>query len=289
MIRADYVTVRGALAYVEQSGTGRPVLCLHTAGQSGVQWRRTTQRLAALGYHVIVPDLPGHGRSEPAVDGPVRDLADYAQWCLDLLELLDVHDAFVVGCSIGGKIALDLAVRTGGDLAGVVAMAADARNTRTSVSGLLRELEDAAAPSRSDRTYFGTLAVVGRDVPPERAELIATMHRREDPLVSTSDLLGWATQDLRPSLHRIACPTHLVVGDDDLWLDVADVVWAGEQIRDARVTVLEGIGHYPMEEVEDFVELLHDWLRELGSRGAMRSPAGQDPRSVGHGRTEVRR
>jgi pimeloyl-ACP methyl ester carboxylesterase len=270
MIQASYVTVRGALAYVEQSGSGRPVLCLHTAGQSGVQWRYTTERLAALGYHVIVPDLPGHGRSEPAGDGPVRDLGDYAQWCLELLELLDVHEPFVVGCSIGGKIALDLAVRAGGDLAGVVAMAADAHNSRTSVSGLLRELEDAAAPSRSDRTYFGTLAVVGRQVPPARAELIATMHRREDPLVSTSDLLGWATHDLRPELHGIACPTRLVVGDDDLWLDVADVVWTAQQIPGGHSTVLEGIGHYPMEEVEDFATLLHGWLVELG---AARTPA----------------
>jgi pimeloyl-ACP methyl ester carboxylesterase len=270
MIQASYVTVRGALAYVEQSGSGRPVLCLHTAGQSGVQWRYTTERLAALGYHVIVPDLPGHGRSEPAGDGPVRDLGDYAQWCLELLELLDVHEPFVVGCSIGGKIALDLAVCAGGDLAGVVAMAADAHNSRTSVSGLLRELEDAAAPSRSDRTYFGTLAVVGRQVPPARAELIATMHRREDPLVSTSDLLGWATHDLRPELHGIACPTRLVVGDDDLWLDVADVVWTAQQIPGGQATVLEGIGHYPMEEVEDFPALLHGWLVELG---AARTPA----------------
>ncbi|MFD2090750.1 alpha/beta fold hydrolase [Blastococcus deserti] len=263
MIQAGYLTVRGALAYVEQSGSGRPVLCLHTAGQSGVQWRQTTERLAGLGYRVIVPDLPGHGRSEPATGGPVRDLGDYAQWCLELLELLDVHEPFVVGCSIGGKIALDVGVRAGEGLAGVVAMAADARNSRTSVSGLRRELEDAAAPSRSDRTYFGTLAVVGRSVPPERAELIATMHRREDPLVSTSDLLGWATHDLRASVHRIACPTHLVVGDDDLWLDVADVVWTAQQIPHGAVTVLEGIGHYPMEEIEDFADLLHGWLVEL--------------------------
>jgi pimeloyl-ACP methyl ester carboxylesterase len=271
VIQAQYLTVRGALAYVEQTGSGPSVLCLHTAGQSGVQWRRTTEALAARGYHVIVPDLPGHGRSEPAPDGPVRDLGEYARWCLDLLDLLDVHRPFVVGCSIGGKIALDLAVRAGEDLAGVVAMAADARNTRTSVPGLLRELEDAAAPSRSDRTYFGTLAVVGRSVPAERAQLIATMHRREDPTVSTSDLLGWATHDLRPSLQQIACPTHLVVGDDDLWLDVADVAWTAQQIPDARVTVLEGIGHYPMEEMEDIVSLLHGWFGDFASRRATTS------------------
>lgn len=272
MIIAQYLDVGGVLAYVEQAGTGRPVLCLHTAGQSGVQWRHTTERLAARGYRVIVPDLPGHGRSEPAVGGPVSDLGEYARWCLELLRALDADDALVVGCSIGGKIALELAVRAGAQLSGVVAMAADARNVRTSTSGLRRELEDAAAPSRSERTYYGTLAVVGRSVPPERTELIATMHRREDPLVSTSDLIGWATQDLRASLPGIVCPTHLVVGEDDLWLDTADVVWAAEQIPRGRVTVLEGIGHYPMEEVDGFAEVLHTWLEELGGEPASGSP-----------------
>lgn len=264
MIQSDYHRIDGAPASVQQCGAGPPVLCLHTAGQSGVQWRDTIGDLAALGYRVVVPDLPGHGRSEPAPGGPVRDLSDYAEWCRSLIRHLELQRPYVVGCSIGGKIALDLAVRAGDELAGVVAMAADARNTALRVRGLERELEDAAAPSRTDRTYLGTLAVVGRSVPPERAELIATMHRREDPAVSTSDLIGWATHDLRDALPGITCPAHLVVGDDDLWLGPEQVRWAADRIPGARFSLLEGIGHYPMEEIEGFATLLHGWLAELG-------------------------
>lgn len=265
MIESRYLDVHGTSVYVQQAGTGPAVLCLHTAGQSGVQWRHTIGELAARGYHVVVPDLPGHGRSEPAPAGPVRDLAVYGRWCLSLIDALGLERPFVVGCSIGGKIALDVAVRAGARLAGVVAMAADAHNTGVSVRGLERELEDAAAPSRTDRTHLGTLAVVGRSVPTERAELIATMHRREDPAVSTSDLIGWATHDLRDGLLRVCCPTHLVVGDDDLWLNPAQVRWAADRIPGARYTVLEGIGHYPMEEIEGFADVLADWLAELAA------------------------
>ncbi len=264
MTQSDHHRIDGAAAFVQQAGAGPPVLCLHTAGQSGVQWRDSVGDLAALGYRVVVPDLPGHGRSEPAPDGPVRDLGVYAEWCRSLIRHLDLPRPYVVGCSIGGKIALDLAARAGDELAGVVAMAADARNTAVSARGLERELEDAAAPSRTDRTYFGTLAVVGRSVPAQRAELIATMHRREDPAVTTSDLLGWATHDLRAALPGIGCPTHLVVGDDDLWLDPGQVRWAADRIPGARFTLLEGIGHYPMEEIEGFAALLAGWLAELG-------------------------
>ncbi len=167
---------------------------------------------------------------------------------------------------------MEFAVRAGDTLAGVVAMATDAENSRTSAAGLERELEDSAAPSRIDRTHLGPLAVVGRSAPAHRAELIATMHRREDPVVWTSDLIGWATQDLRPSLSQIACPPHLLVGEDDLWLDAADVAWAAEQIPLAQLTVLEGIGHYPMEEVEGFAEVLHGWLDDHGSQRVLEPP-----------------
>lgn len=270
MIRATYLDVAGVLAYVEQAGAGRPVLCLHTAGQSGVQWRNAIAGLADAGYRVVVPDLPGHGRSEPSPGGPVDDLGSYAAWCATLIDTLGLQRPFVVGCSIGGKIALDLAVRRGERLAGAVVMAAEAGPGTVNLSGLRRELEDVAAPSRADRTHLGTLAVVGRAVRTERAELIARMHRREDPEVSTCDLIGWGTHDLREELASIACPVRLVAGSDDMWIDVASVRASAELIPGAECTVLDGIGHYPMEEMDDFVPVLHGWLTGLDSTPAVR-------------------
>ena len=264
-----YLEISRSLAFVEEHGAGPSVLCLHTAGQSGVQWRYVSRGLAARGYRVIVPDLPGHGRSEPAPSGPITDLGEYARWCGDLIEMLSLGRPYVVGCSIGGKVALDLATRIPDRLAGLVAMAADAwTGGKPGVPGLRRELSDVAAASRTDRTYLGTLAVLGRSVPPPRAELIATMHRREDPEVSTSDLIGWSTHDLRERLARVSCPAHLVVGADDLWVAADRVRWAAEQIPGARCTVLDGIGHYPMEEIEGFDAVLARWLAELGSEVA---------------------
>jgi pimeloyl-ACP methyl ester carboxylesterase len=268
-MKAHYLPVGGTRSFVLEEGEGQSVLCLHTAGQNGVQWRDVQSDLAALGYRVVVPDLPGHGRSEPAAAGPVRDLAQYAAWCEQLIDTLELERPYVVGCSIGGAIALQLAVRAGHRLAGAVAMAAGGGPSgaaQLTVRGLERELVDSASPSRSDRTYFGTLAVVGRLVPPRKAELIATMHRREDPAISTTDLIGWATHDLFSDLPTVACPTHLVVGDDDVWLDPDDVRRAATMIPNGRYTLLPGIGHYPMEELDAFAELLHGWLRDLGER-----------------------
>jgi pimeloyl-ACP methyl ester carboxylesterase len=267
MMCAGYHEIQGGSGFVEQWGEGRPVLCVHTAGQSGVQWRHVAPALTRRGFHVIVPDLPGHGRSDPAAGSPVRDLGVYAAWCEELLGHLGVDAPFVVGCSIGGKIALDLAIRCGRRLSGVVAMAADGGMAPGAgagmARGLERELEDSAAPSRSDRTYMGTLAVVGRDVPAARAERIAVMHRREDPIVSNCDLIGWASFQRYDQLASIACPMHLVVGEDDLWLDAGNVKRTAAAIPGARCTVLQGIGHYPMEELDNAADRIAAWLGEF--------------------------
>jgi pimeloyl-ACP methyl ester carboxylesterase len=271
MMRAHYRKIGGTTAFVEDIGEGQPVLCIHTAGQSGVQWRHVGEALASRGYRVLVPDLPGHGRSEPALGGPVRDLGNYGEWCGAVIDAFGLDRPFVAGCSIGGKIALDLACRRGATLRGVVAMAADAGMDKTAgrafARGLERELEDSAAPSRSDRTYFGTLAVVGQSVPRERQRLIAEMHRREDPIISNSDLIGWALFDRWSSLASIACPVHLVVGEDDLWVPSPGVERTSSLIPGARYTKLPGIGHYPMEEVDHFAAVLDGWLHEFASTG----------------------
>jgi pimeloyl-ACP methyl ester carboxylesterase len=267
MIRAEYHELDGAIGFAEVAGDGVPLLCIHSAGQSGVQWRDVLHELPAHGFQVIVPDLPGHGRSENPAGGPVTDLAYYASWVAGLLDRLGVAAPAVVGCSIGGKIALQLALDDGVAPRAVVAMAADARNRRFSVSGLERSFEDAASPSRADRTYFGTLACVGRSVQGDRAERIAAMHRREDPVVSTADLLAWTTHDLRDHLAGIRCPVRLVAGEDDFWIDLEDTRWAADQIADCTYDQLAGIGHYPMEEIPGFPELLVEWLRELDRAG----------------------
>lgn len=260
-LRAHYLEVDGVLAFVEDWGEGIPILCVHTAGQSGVQYRHVAPELAQLGYRVIVPDMPGHGRSEPHPAGPVTDLGQYAAWLLELVGVLELDRPVVVGCSIGGKITLDIATRAGDSIRAAVAMAASAEPGVLSVRGLRRELEDVSAPSRTDRTYYGTHAVVGQSVAPDKRELIARMHCREDPQISNSDLIGWGTHDIKAQLRHVAAPTHVVVGEDDRWIAASLAERTAGAIAGADFTVLAGIGHYPMEEMDDFAGFVHGWLK----------------------------
>ena len=270
MLSAHHVDIDGRIGFVQDAVPDRPngstLLLIHTAGQSGVQWRHSLHTLTELGYRLVVPDLPGHGHSEPAPGGAVIDLGWYASWLMKLVDLLRLDDPLVVGCSIGGKIAQDLATRHSSRLAGAISMCAEPGPGRGKLHALERELEDSAAPSRSDRTHLGTRAVVGRAVPEERAALIARMHCREDPIVSNSDLIGWCTHDVRDRLADISCPITFVAGEHDLWVNADAVEGAAAQIPGAAFVHLEGYGHYPMEEMDNFAQVLDRWVTDMKER-----------------------
>ena len=89
---------------------GRPVLLLHGWGASVYSYRSQIPALAAAGHRVLAADLPGHGLSDKpaALDAYSRPAMVAA--VAALLELLDVRDAVVGGVSMGGGIALGLAV-----------------------------------------------------------------------------------------------------------------------------------------------------------------------------------
>lgn len=277
---ADYIEIDGRLGFVESYGTGRPVLCVHTAGQHGFQYRYAARAIAERGFRAIVVDLPGHGRSEPAPDNqPVSDLSWYGDWCIRVLRELSVEQPYLLGCSIGGKIVLDMATKVPAELAGVVAMAAYGQNRRGGGrSARPWGLEDSGSPSNRERSFYGHAALVGRSVPPEAVQLIALMHAREDWQVTVPDQAAWGRQDIWDDLPKITCPVYLVKGEDDFGLPLERVQATAGRIGGARVTVLPGIGHYPMEELPDFADYFVRWIAELDAGDHPRSPLANDKR-----------
>jgi pimeloyl-ACP methyl ester carboxylesterase len=270
-VNAEYLEIGGTVGFVEHRGAGPAVFCVHTAGQSGRQWRDVLTELPELGWTVFVPDLPGHGRSDLSATGPVEDIEAYARWCRGAMDALALDEVYVVGCSIGGKIAVQLAIDEPDRVCGIVAMAADGCNDVLSVQTLRRSLDDATSPSRMDRTVLGTLAAVGASVPVGRADAIAARHRCEDPIVSITHLVAWTRHDVRASAPTIGCPVQLAYGTDDFWVDAAGIAALARSIPMARCEVLPGIGHYPMEEVPGFTRVLDGWLRWLAEAGAVGS------------------
>jgi epoxide hydrolase 4 len=100
------VVASGVRMFVREKGTGEPVVLLHGFPQTGDCWRAVADRLAKR-YRVIVPDLPGFGRSGP----PPRYEAEAVAGVLaTFLDELDASPATIVGHDWGGSLAFALAL-----------------------------------------------------------------------------------------------------------------------------------------------------------------------------------
>ena len=101
--------------YFEENGAGVPLVCLHTAGSDGRQWRHLlADRELAQNFRIIAFDMPWHGKSNPPAswDGAEYQLttARYTQTIRAFCKALQLDRPVVMGCSIGGRIVLNLAI-----------------------------------------------------------------------------------------------------------------------------------------------------------------------------------
>src|SRR5262249_50962057 len=87
---------------------GRKILIIHGAGSNGHTFHRQGEALGEK-HSPIAFDLPGHGRSS-GVEG-LSSVSDYADFTAALLDALQIKSAVVLGPSMGGAIAMDLALR----------------------------------------------------------------------------------------------------------------------------------------------------------------------------------
>ncbi|MDT0543493.1 alpha/beta fold hydrolase [Streptomyces lonegramiae] len=112
-MQESLLDIAGKKIFVAQTGDGPPVLLLHGGGPGASGVSNYSRNIAELAqkYRVIVPDLPGYGRSTKGVDGtdPFGYLADNVRRLLDRLGLDKAH---FVGNSYGGACALRLALDT---------------------------------------------------------------------------------------------------------------------------------------------------------------------------------
>ena len=261
---ADYstsaVTVGGCRIRLMRGGSGEPLLYLH--GASGANWLPFLQKLTK-NFDVIAPEHPGFGESDsPAWLDNIHDLAYFYLDALDALQLSGVH---LVGNSLGGWIAAEMAVRSTQRLASL---------TLAGAAGLyVAGAEQIDAFLRSDeqrlRDFFYDQSkareMIGRVLRPELEDV--TLKNR-----TTVAKLTWQPRSHDPHLakwlHRIDVPTLLIWGDTDRLFPKEHALAYQKAIPGAKVVIVPECGHVPQIEKPDaYVAALETFL---GGRGARR-------------------
>ena len=230
------------------AGSGDPVMLVHGLGGAAANWLALAPLLLP-GRRLIVPELPGHGGSEPLPAAP--SLNAYG----DRLALLLDEPTAVVGHSLGGAIALRLAIRhpelvRALVLAGSAGISSGSRRARYSltITGLLKPGKR-IAPHRRRVAQSALLKTVvfGRwgaaDPPALSAELteayLAGPARHTDTVSASRALMG---DDPRVDLERVRCPTLLLWGARDHQLPIGDAFEYSRRLR-APLRAIADCGH----------------------------------------------
>ena len=269
------VTIHGHEVTYRMGGTGPAVLLIHGMAGSSRTWKEVTELM--VGDHTIIaPDLLGHGESAK----PMGDysLGAFASGIRDLLGLLGVERTTVVGQSLGGGIAMQLAYQHPELVERLVLVGSGGLGRE--VSWMLRLLTLPGAELVMPVLFPSFMRDRGNDVnrflhdkgiraphlgemwrayaslsgAPNRGAFLRTLRSVVDPggqTVSALDRIYLAS----------GLPTLIVWGDHDPIIPIEHAYAAQAAIEGSRVEIMEGCGHFPhVEEPKKFAELLSEFI-----------------------------
>ena len=246
----DLVAVRGIHIELIEQGAGRPLLFLHPG--IGVEPEAPVLARLAARRRVLAPTHPGFGRSEhPKSFDSVDDLAYFY---LDLLDQLDLRDVVMVGVSLGGWIAAEIAIKSSARLshlvlANPVGIKVGDREHRDIVD-IFAITEDeflALAYCNAALGKHDYKAMPDADVKAAARNREATARYAWSPYMHDPKLKG--------RLHRITVPTLMLWGMHDRLLSEAYGRAYCAAIPGAVFAPIDSAGHFPhVEEPDQFAE-----------------------------------
>jgi pimeloyl-ACP methyl ester carboxylesterase len=264
-----YAQLNDCRIYFEEAGQGIPLLCLHTAGSDGRQYRGVlNDAQITKSYRVIAFDMPWHGKSSPPAGWQNEDYrlttGSYTAMIMDFIKTLGLERPVVMGCSIGGRIVLDLALKHARELRALVGLQTGAFVERYYDAAWLDHPEVHGGRACGAVAY-GLMSPLS----PESERWETVWHYMQGgPGIFTGDLYFYQVEgDIRGRIGAIdtsVCPLYLLTGEYDYSASPRDTEAAAARIKGAKMTVMKGLGHFPMSEnPEAFLGYLRPVLEEI--------------------------
>ena len=234
------------------------VLLLHAGIGDRRMWAPQITVLEAAGHEVAAPDLPGFGDA-PLEPGPI----DYVSFAAGQIEAA----AAVVGCSFGGRIALELALARPELVDRLVLVGAGLGGSDWSESAQAGFAEEEAALERGDLAAAARqqaemwLAPGAQDDVRELTEAMTVRSYEQQLPVEGQVKAVWPQRSAEARLGEVAVRTLVVVGSEDLEDIKAIAARLAAEIPTARLETIEGAGHLPsLERPDELNRLLLDFL-----------------------------
>jgi pimeloyl-ACP methyl ester carboxylesterase len=244
----SYVFAGGVRIYYEEAGEGQPMVLVHGATQDTLSWHDNIDYFAERGYRVFAIDQPGHGKSGLVHGRPTRTVEEFSEYLWKFIEAKGIKRPLLVGHSMGAGISIETAINHPDDIVGIVAVdgGAHARKPSHNYHGNVLDTVGINPADWMETTFY---SVLGRTTPMARQKEMAFDSGRCSPYVQHSDLIAYTSYSFGSSMHKIRCPIHYIMGEDDwsttpqMAIDTSRLL-AAEGVR-TEVDVLLGVGHIP--------------------------------------------
>lgn len=244
----------------EDAGAGPCVVLVHGHPFDRSLWQPQINVLANR-FRVVAPDLRGFGESP--VTPEFVALADYARDLVELLDDLGVRRAAIVGLSMGGLVAMDLATAYPERCWALGLVATTAEPVTAQEQAIRRERAD-----QIEREGIGGLidymhtGLYGSRASSEMRRTVDEMMARAPTQGAAAALRGRAERpDYRPRLRSLDLPTFVCAGSEDPWSNEEITAEIVAHLRHAETLVIDGAAHLPnLEAQETFTIALFDFL-----------------------------
>ncbi len=256
----------------DEQGAGLPVLLIHGFPLCRQMWRPQRAALAAAGYRVICPDLPGFGES-PALAGPAS-MASYAEAVIALMDDLGIEKTVVGGMSMGGYVLLDLLARYPERCTGVMFMvtraAADdaaGKQKRTKLAAEVKAGNEMIVADAFDQVLFAPETVEGK---PQLVTEVREWMEATSPAGIIAGLLAMRDrEDYVAKLSGFKLPALVVGADQDLAMPLEHAQALAAGLPQAELKIISDAGHMAnLEQTESFNAALLGFLNKFaGPKG----------------------
>lgn len=272
------LAVRGIEMHALVAGAGPALLLLHGFTGSAETWRPFLPELAAR-RRVIAPDLIGHGRTAAPADAARYRMDECVADLVALLDWLGVGEFAVLGYSMGGRVALHLALAVPKRVRALILESASPgisdpaeRAERARSDAALAELiEREGIVAFVERWESQPLFATQRSLPAEVRGRLRAERLGQRPVGLANSLRSMGTGTMEPvwdRLGELGMPTLVLAGElDAKYVAIARAMM--ERLPRAQVVIVPGSGHaVHLEQPAQFLKLITTFLRRDGGEGA---------------------
>ena len=253
----------GARLFYEQRGTGPDIVLLHPTPVHHAFWLPAAAQLST-GYRVTVPDLRGHGRSEPG-----QGIINIERLCEDIEQLLDatgIEAAFLAGCSIGSYTLYELWRRIPERVRALAFCCGkpqpDTPANRAKRSEDIEKIRLDGTAEFFDRMTQTLVGATSRARHPEKSQQLRAMMETAGPEAIIAVQQGLAQRpDSVPTVSTITVPVLALAGVEDPGSTPGEMAVIHQRLPGSAWHVLPDAGHYaPYEQPETVGRILRDFF-----------------------------